>query len=59
MEKTDWCKNNLQKLSTIIDVTKVDEHIPSCFLMSTILSFKSIEYKHDVYRCKGCDLLNL
>ena len=31
--------------------TKVDEHIPSGFSMTTtISSFKSIENKHDVYR---------
>ena len=30
--------------------TKVSEHIPSGFLMSTISSFKNIEHKHDVHR---------
>ena len=34
--------------------TKVGEHIPSCFSISTILSFKSIEYKYVVYRDKNC-----
>ena len=33
---------------------KVSEHIPSGFSMSTILSFKSIENEHDVYRGKDC-----
>ena len=28
----------------------MQKHIPSGFLMSTILSFKSIENKHDVYK---------
>ena len=36
----------LKNLST----TKVSEHIPSAFSMSTIWSFKSIEKKHNVYR---------
>ena len=39
MEKIDGCKNNPHKLST----TKVSEHIPSGFSVSTISSFKSIE----------------
>ena len=39
MEKIDGCKNNPNKLST----TKVNEHIPSGFSVSTISSFKSIE----------------
>ena len=30
------------------------KQIPSGFSMSTIYSFRSIENKHDVYRCKGC-----
>ena len=34
--------------------TKISEHIPSGFSMSTISSFKSIENKHDVYKDKGC-----
>ena len=33
---------------------EVSEHIPSGFSISTISSFKSIESKHDVYRCKDC-----
>ena len=28
--------------------------IPSDFSVSTISSFKSIEKRHDVYRCKDC-----
>ena len=44
------CKNNPENSST----TKVSELIPSGFSMSTILSFKSIENKHDVYRGTDC-----
>ena len=50
IEKTDGCKNNPENSST----TKVSEHIPSGFSMSTISSFRSIENKHDVYRGKDC-----
>ena len=47
IEKIDGCKNNPENSST----TKVSEHIPSGFSMSTI-SFRSIENNHDVYRGK-------
>ena len=50
IEKIDRCKNNPENSST----TKVSEYIPSGFSMSTILSFKTIENKHDVYRGKDC-----
>ena len=40
----DGCKNNPENSSTI----KIFEHIPSGFSMSTILSFKNIEKKHDI-----------
>ena len=43
IDKIDACKNNPENSST----TKVSEHIPSGFLMSTILPIKSIEKKHD------------
>ena len=46
IEKIDGCKNNSE--------IKVSEHILSGFSMSTISSFKTIEYKHDVYRGKDC-----
>ena len=46
IEKTDGSKNDPEYSST----TKVGEHIPSGFSMSTISSLKSIENKHDVYR---------
>ena len=50
IEKIDGCKNNPENSST----TKVSQHIPSVFSMSTISSFRSIENKHDVYRGKDC-----
>ena len=50
IEKTDGCKNNPENSSTKI----VDEHISSGVLVSTILSFKRRENKHDVYRGKDC-----
>ena len=50
IEKTDGYRNNPENLFT----TKESEHIPSGFSMSTISSFRSIEYKHDVYRGKDC-----
>ena len=48
IEKIDWCKNNPENSFT----TKVDKHLPSGFPKSTILSFKNIANKHDVYRVK-------
>ena len=48
IEKNDRCKNN-PEISTI---ARVGEHIPSGFSMTTVLSFKNIEIKHDVYRGK-------
>ena len=48
IEKVDGCKNNPENSST----TKVDEHIPSSFSISTIWLFESTENKHDVYGCK-------
>ena len=50
IEKTDGCENYPENSST----TKVSEHIPLGFSMSTISSLKSIENKHDVYRGKNC-----
>ena len=47
-EKTDGCKNNTENSMT----TKAGEQIPSGFSISIILSFKSIENKHDIYRGK-------
>ena len=48
--KIDGCKNNPEKSSR----TKVTEHIPSGFSMSTILLFKDLENKHDLYRIRDC-----
>ena len=45
IEKIDGCKNNPENLST----TKLSEHIPSGFSMSTISSYRSIENKHSIY----------
>ena len=50
IEKIDGYKNNHKKSCT----TKVSKRIPSCFSMSTISSFRSIENKHDVCRRKDC-----
>ena len=49
-EKIDGCKNDPENSSA----TKVSEHIPSGFSLSTISLFKSLENKHDVYRDKDC-----
>ena len=48
IEKIYGCKKNPENSFT----TKVSEHIPSRISMSTILSFKRIENKHDVYKDK-------
>ena len=50
IEKIDGygCKNHPENSST----TKVSKHTPSGFSMSTLLSFRSIENKNDVYRGK-------
>ena len=48
--KIDGCKNNPENLFT----TKVSEHIPSGFSMSTISSFKIIKNKNDECRGKDC-----
>ena len=50
VEKIDGCKNNPE----ISFTTKVSEHIPTSFSMSTISSFKGIENRHDVCRRKDC-----
>ena len=48
IEENDGCKNNPENLS----ITKVNEHIPSDFSISTVSPFRSIENKHDVHRGK-------
>ena len=50
IEKIDGCKNNPENSST----SKVSEHIPLGFSMSTISSFRSIENQHDMQRGKDC-----
>ena len=50
IEKTDGEKYNPQNLYT----TKVGEHIPSGFSISTISSLKSIGHKHNKYRGEDC-----
>ena len=44
------CKNNPDKSST----TKIGEHIPCRYLMSTLLAFDGIENKESVYRGEDC-----
>ena len=48
IEKIDGCKSNPEKSFA----TKLG--IPSGFIMSTILPFKDIENKYDIYRGKDC-----
>ena len=50
IEKIDGCKKDPENSST----TKVSEHIPSGFSVSTISSFRRIQNKHDIYRSKDC-----
>ena len=50
IQEVDVCKNNPEDLFT----TKLSEHIPSGFWMSTLSSFRSIENIHDAYRGKDC-----
>ena len=50
IEKIDGYKNNPENSST----SKVNEHIPSVFSVSTTSSFRSAENKHDVYSGKDC-----
>ena len=45
IEKIDGYKNNSENSSS----KKVSAHIPSCFSISIIFSFRCIENKHDVY----------
>ena len=49
LEKIYGCKNHPENSST----KKVNEHIPLGSSMSIIISFRSIENKHNVYRGKG------
>ena len=47
IKKIDGCKNDPKNSST----TKVTDHIPSGFSISTVFSFRTKENKHDV--CRG------
>ena len=44
------CRNNPENSST----TKIGEHIPCGYSMSTILGFDHIENKHTLYHGKDC-----
>ena len=50
IRKTDGCANNPEKSST----TKIGDHIPCGYSMSTIWGFDHIEDKHTLYRGKDC-----
>ena len=45
---------DIKNIPKNVSTTKVGEHIPSGFSMSTISSFKSIESEHDLYCRKDC-----
>ena len=47
-KKINGCKSNPENSSA----TKVSEHIPSGFSMSTVSLFRNTKNKHDVYRGK-------
>ena len=49
-EEMDRCEKKSEKSFT----TKVGEHVPLGFSMSTISSFKYIENKYSVFRGKDC-----
>ena len=50
IKKLDECSKNPEYPST----TKVGEHIPCGYSMSTIWTFDYIENKHTLYRGKDC-----
>ena len=50
IEQNDQCENSPEQQYT----TKVSEHIPSGFSLSTVLSFKNTETKHNVCRGNNC-----
>ena len=49
-KKTDGCANNPGNYLT----TKVDEHIPCGYSISTIWAFTNIENNHVLYREEHC-----
>ena len=50
IRKIDGCANNPEDSST----TKIGEHIPCGYSMSTIWTFDHIENKHSLYLGKDC-----
>ena len=50
IKKIDGCLNNPENSST----TKIGEHIPCGYSMSTIWEFDNIENKHTLYRGEDC-----
>ena len=50
IQKVDGCANNPENSST----TKIAEHIPCKYSMSTIWTFDHIENKHTLYCRKDC-----
>ena len=50
IKNVDWCQHNLGKSST----TKVVQHIPCRYSVSTIWTFDGIQNKYNVYRGKDC-----
>ena len=49
-KKKNGCANNPENVST----TKIGEHIPCGYSMSTIWAFHDIENKHSLYHKKDC-----
>ena len=50
IKKVDGCEDNPEKPFT----TKVGEHAPCCYSMSTTWKFDVAENKHDVYGSEDC-----
>ena len=50
IKKMDGCSNNPESSST----TKIGEHIPCGYSMSTIWAFDNIWNKYTLYRWKDC-----
>ena len=50
IKKVDGCANNPENSAT----TKIGEHFPCGYSMSTIWAFDNIENKHTLYRGEDC-----
>ena len=50
IKKVDGCANNPENSST----TKIGEHIPCGYSISTIWAFNNTENKHTLYREEDC-----